>query len=204
MTMRPWNYHPELTEERLVKVAQLLERGRGDAVDRHDTSIGGNNWTRGVCAYSYACHQIRSAAGTTGFEWLTVIDDGIRFQFGIGGVPLRFFRGDPFDPSGRVAIATPFEQGQLDLEPDLHTAGVLFRIGVTTDEEGALLEAHFVALRNGRPETVWVLPIADAEPLIVLLGDDRPEGRELPPPSVGDHHDEDESGDQAAGSPDGA
>jgi hypothetical protein len=110
---------------------------------------------------------------------------------------LRFFRGDPFDPSSRVAIATPFEQGQLDLEPDLHTAGMLFRIGVTTDEDGALMEAHFVALRAGRPETVWSLPVAEAEPLIVLLDDDRPAGRELPPPTVGDHRNDDESGDDA-------
>lgn len=38
--MRPWDYHPELTEDRLVKVAQLLAVGRGSAVDRFDPTIG--------------------------------------------------------------------------------------------------------------------------------------------------------------------
>lgn len=189
--MRPWDYHPELTEERLVTVAQLLQRGRGDAVDRFDPAVGDNNWTRGVCAYSYACHQIRLVAGTPGFEWLSVISDGIRFQFGIGGVPLRFFRGDPSEPSGRVTAATPFEQLLLELEPDVATAGMLFRIGMTTDEDGALLEASFVAVRNGAPETVWRLPLDEAAPLLVLLGNDRPEGRDLPPPPVGDPADGD-------------
>lgn len=202
--MRPWDYHPELTEERLVKVAQLLERGRGDAVDRHDPSIGGDGWTLGVCAYNYGCFRIAEAAGTPGLEWLAVIDGSKHFQFSIGGVPLRFWRGDPADPTTKITEATRFEQLLLDLEPEVPTAGMLFRIGVTTDEDGALLGAAFVALRNDEPETVWPLPLADAQPLIVLLGDDRPEGRELPPPAVGDHRDdEDESGDEAAGSPDG-
>lgn len=200
--MRPWDYNAGLTEERLVKLAQLLERGRNDAVDRHVPEIGDNNWTRGVCAYSYACHQVVQAAGTLGFEWLTVLDDGMRFQFAIAGVPMRFWRGDPFDPSGKMKTATPVEQFLLDLEPGVPTAGVLFRIGVTTDEEGALLEAYFAALRNGAPETVWPIPLADAEPLIVLLDDERPEGRELPPPSIGDIGEEEVEEDAASGSSD--
>lgn len=201
--MRPWDYHPELTEERLVKVAQLLQLGRGDAVDRHDPTIGGDNWTLGVCAYNYGCFQIARAAGTGGFDWLGVIDPGKHFQFKIGDVPMRFWRGEPSEPTTKIVVATRVEQLLLDLEPGVPVAGVLFRIGVTTDEEGGLLGASFVALRNDEPETVWPLPIAEAEPLIVLLDDDRPEGRELPSPEVGDHRDdEDEGGNEAAGLPD--
>ena len=66
--MLPWDYHPDLTSERLVKVAQLLALGRGDAVDRFDPTIGDDNWTLGVCAYNYGCFQIARAAGTPGFE----------------------------------------------------------------------------------------------------------------------------------------
>jgi len=193
--MRPWDYHSELTEERLVKVAQLLALGRGSAVDRFDPSIGDDNWTLGVCAYNYGCFQIARAAGTPGFDWLSVIDPGKHFQFSISGVPMRFWRGDPSEPTAKIVLATPFEQLQLDLEPGVPTAGMLFRIGVTTDIDGDLLGASFVALRDDQPETVWPLPLADAEPVIVVLGDERPEGRELPPPSVGepgdDQHDRD-------------
>jgi hypothetical protein len=191
MGMRPWEYNPELTKDRLVRVAQLIERGRNDAVDRHDPAIGGDNWTRGVCAYSYARYQIMQAAGTPGFEWLGVIDDGMRFQFNIGRVPMRFWRGDVAEPSVRIATATPTEQFLLDLEPGVPTAGVLFRIGVATDEEGAMLQACFAALRNGIAETIWPIPLADADPLVVVLDDTRPEGRELPPPAIGDRRDDD-------------
>lgn len=202
--MRPWDYHAEFIKERLVKVAQLLALGRGSAVDRFDPTIGDDNWTLGVCAYNYGCFQISRAAGTLGFEWLGVIDPGKHFQFSIGGVPMRFWRGDPNDPTAKISVATPFEQLLLDLEPGVPTAGMLFRIGVTTDEDGALLGASFVALRNDQPEAVWPLPLAEAEPLIVLLDDSRPEGRELPPPFVGDHQEnEDERGDAADSKPDG-
>lgn len=194
--MRPWDYNVELTKERLVKLAQLLERGRNDAVDRHEPAIGGTNWTRGVCAYSYACHQIEQAAGTPGFEWLAVINNGMRFQFSINKVPMRFWRGDPFEPSAKIAVATPMEQLLLDLEPGMLAGGVLFRIGVTTDEDGALLGAYFAALRGAAPETVWSIPLADADPLVVVLDEVRPEGRELPPPVVSDRRDDD-AGDDA-------
>ncbi|RUX46203.1 hypothetical protein EOA33_21900 [Mesorhizobium sp. M4A.F.Ca.ET.050.02.1.1] len=203
MKMLPWDYHPELTAERLVKVAQLLALGRGSAVDRFDPAIGDDNWTLGVCAYNYGCFQIAKAAGTLGFEWLGVIDPGKHFQFSIGGVPMRFWRGDPAEPTAKISIATPFEQLLLDLEPGILTAGVLFRIGVTTDMDGALLGASFVALRNDQAELVWPLPLAEAEPLIVLLDEARPEGIELSSPSVSDHgYDEDEHGDDIVASSD--
>ncbi|RFB84598.1 hypothetical protein B5K11_31030 [Rhizobium leguminosarum bv. trifolii] len=204
MTMMPWDYHPEFTVERLVKVAQLLALGRGSAVDRFDPTIGDDNWTLGVCAYNYGCFQIARAAGTPGFEWLEVIDPGKHFQFSIGGVPMRFWRGDPAEPTAKISTATPFEQLLLDLEPGIPTAGMLFRIGVTTDLDGALLGASFVALRNDQPEVVWPLPLNEAEPLIVLLDDARPEGIELSSPSVGDHRDdEDERDDDVTPSSDG-
>lgn len=203
--MPPWDYHSELTEDRLVKVAQLLARGRGSAVDRFDPAIGDDRWTMGVCAYQYGCYQIKQAVGMPGFEWLGVIDASKHFQFSIGGVPMRFWRGNPTEPTAKISVPTPFEQLWLDLEPGVPTAGVVFRIGVTIDEEGALLGASFVALRDNQPEMVWPLPLAEAEPLIILLDDARPEGRELPAPSVGDHHDgEDERRGESGSTYDGA
>ncbi|WP_288430358.1 hypothetical protein [uncultured Agrobacterium sp.] len=188
--MLPWDYHPELTSERLVKIAQLLALGRGDAVDRFDPLIGDDNWTLGVHAYSCSCFQISRAAEASGFEWLKVVDPSKHFQFSVGGVPMRFWRGDPSSPSSKISLATPSEQLLLELEPNVPTAGVLFRLGVTTDVDGALLGASFVALRNDQPELIWPIPISEAEPLIVLIDDDRPEGVDLPAPAVGDQIDD--------------
>jgi hypothetical protein len=195
--MQPWDYHSAFTKENLVRIAQLLARGRADAVDRFDSAVGDDNWTLGVCAYNYGCHQLEQAAGTPGFEWLGVIDPGKHFQFSVGGVPMRFWRGDPAGPTAKISVATPHEQLLLDLEPGVPTAGVLFRVGVITDIDGAFVGASFVALRNGAPETVWPVPLADAAPLIVLLDDTRARGRDLAAPLVGDPAEtENEKGDE--------
>ena len=182
--MRPWEYHQELTEERLVRVAQLLALGRGSAVDRFDPTIGDDNWTLGVCAYNYGCFRISQAAGTLGFEWLGVIDPGKHFQFSIGGVPMRFWRGDPAEPTAKIVIATPREQLLLDLEPGVPTAGVLFRVGVTTDIDGALLGRQ-LRRPSQRPAGDYLAAAArrggTADRIAGAMSG--PEGRDLPPPS---------------------
>lgn len=187
--MSPWDYDPELTADRLTKIAALLAVGRQDAVGRHDPSIGDNRWTLGVCAYSFARHRIAEEAGTAGFEWLSVVDSGARFLFKVGACPMRFWRGNPHHPGRRVSCPTPMEQLRLDFGGGDDLAGVLFRIGVIEDEEGAFVQACFVALRDGEPETVWPIPFDRAALPLVAIDHGRPEGRELPPPAVGLYED---------------
>lgn len=190
--MRPWDYDPELTAERLSKIAQLLAWGRHDAVDRHDPGVGGNPWTRGVCAYQYGCFRVLCAAETPGFEWLRIIDPGKRFQFSINSRPLRFWRGDPTEPSIRVASPTPHEQYLLDFEDGVSLDGVVMRIAVTTDFDGDFLQAAFVALRGNLPETVWPIPYERTTAPFVAIEPELPLGQELPAPAIGLVEDEDD------------
>ncbi len=182
--MHPSDYDPELTTGRLVKLAGLLALGRQDAVERHEPSIGDNRWTLGVRAYSFARHRLTEAAGTAGHEWLAVVDPGARFLFRVGTRPMRFWRGNPHHPNRRVSCPTPMEQLRLDLGDDDALDGVLLRIGVIEDEDGAFVQACFVALHDGSPETVWPIPFDRAVPPLVAIDRRRPEGRELPPPAV--------------------
>ena len=105
---------------------------------------------------------------------------------------MRFWRGDPAEPNGRVSCPTPCEQLLLDLPDTVPLAGALLRISVTTDEEGDLLQASFVALRHGEVETVWAIPFERSGAPLVALAGERPAGRELPPPPLGLIEDEDE------------
>lgn len=188
--MPPWDYHPDLTKERLAAVVQLIARGRSDALDRHEPEIGDDNWTTGCRAYKCATHRLIEAQGTPGFEWLVVTDPGMHFQFRIGEMQMRFKRGDIAAPSGRIARPTRAEQLYLDLNPGRPIDGVVFRIIVHTDEDGTTLGAHFVAFRNEIVETTWPIPFSEVNSMVVALDDARPEGRELPPPVIGDWQDE--------------
>ncbi len=105
---------------------------------------------------------------------------------------MRFWRGDPAEPNGRMSCPTPREQLLLDREDGVPLGGVLLRISVTTDEEGDLLQASFVALREGGVEPVWPIPFGRSTAPLVALGGERPAGRELPPPSLGLIEDEGE------------
>ena len=69
---------------------------------------------------------------------------------------------------------------------------------------GTMVRTPFDSMAGlNEPEAVWRLPLTEAEPLIVLLDDERPEGRDLPPPWVGDHEDDDHQ-DRDAGFSGGA
>lgn len=188
--MKPWEYHPELTPDRLTIIAQLIEEGRSRAVARHDPSDGDNGWLLGCSAYCKSVFQIKQAAGTSGYDWLSVVDEGNEFQFGVGGITLRFRRDNPSGPREKISTPTQFEQLQLDLEPDAPTAGMIYRIIVTADADGSLLSADFVAFRAGIPEATWHIPLSDSAPPIVVLDGTRPEGRELDAPVVGDQYED--------------
>lgn len=184
--MRPWEYHPDLSSERLIKVAQLLASGRGQAVDRHEPSIGCDAWTLGIEAFNFGRFQISRAAGTPGLEWLDVPDASRRLLFRIGSVPLRFYRGFASEPTARTMTDIPIELEQypLPLEDGASLDGCKFRLAVETNEDGTVMQISFVAVRGGLVETIWPIPYENAKPLIVALDDHKPEGRELLAPVV--------------------
>ncbi|QDH14892.1 hypothetical protein E3E11_02375 [Oecophyllibacter saccharovorans] len=188
--MHPWDYDPALSKASLCQVAQLIERGRSIALDHHAPEIGLNNWSLGGDAYSCICHQFNRAAGTSGFEWLAVTNSGLQFQFTIGQVPLRFYRGKPSNPSGRTLAPTDFEQLCFDFGSKILVPGSLFRICYEIDEDGSMLQSYFVAVRNGIVEDIWPIPLENNVSQVVWFNDDRPEGRELPSPTVKGRRDE--------------
>jgi len=196
--MRPWDYHPDLTRDRLILVAQLLALGRGHALDRFDPEIGDDSWTRGVCAFNYGRHQIKRAAGTSGFEWLSVPDPSRRLQFKVGEVILRFYRGAASDPAPHMLLPTELEQFMLPLEEGLPLDGARLRVAVETDAEGAPIQISFVAIRGSEVETIWPIPYEDAPPLVVSLSEDTPEGVDPGPPPVSLADDEEVDGQDQA------
>jgi hypothetical protein len=200
--VKPWDYHPDLTVERLIAVAQLLASGRGRALDRHEPSIGCDAWTLGVEAFNFGRHAINRAAGEAGFEWLTVPDSSRRLQFRMGDVPMRFYRGLAADPTPRMLLEAPIELEQYPLPLGAAAAldGSKFRIAVETDEEGTIVQISFVAIRGRAVETIWPIPYEDATPLIVGLGAPLAQGRELPAPAIAFADDEGEGGISASGS----
>lgn len=189
--MLPWDYHEDLAPDRLAVIALLLQRARRNAADRFEPEIGDTDLNLGLDAYLYGKHEIETAAYGGEYSWLTVVNSSLRFQFRIGQVLMRFWRGDIHEPRDNIISPTEEEallieqQGTLDLGDADFAAGLIFRINVVSDPKGNLLEAHFVAYRGSVAECVWPIPFRDAAPLLSGLRPDLPKGPELPAPTVG-------------------
>src|SRR5882724_9150369 len=111
--MTPWEHHVALSRDRLIALAQLIRIGRNQALDRFDPSIGCTTWNLGCDAFSFQRHRIIEASEV--IDWLEILDPGMQFVFSVGGVPVRFYRGEPDDPSERTLKQSFSELQQLSL-----------------------------------------------------------------------------------------
>lgn len=184
--MEPWDYHPDLTRERLIKVAALIAKGRYDALDRYSVAVGSNGWTVGCEAFQFGRHRITEAAGSEGYSWLSVADPSMQFVFQIGVLPVRFYRGPPDDPSERTLRHTFAELRQLPFIFDKEELGadLLYRFAVETDLEGEIVSISFVGLRGEQPVLVWPVPLDETGTVIAEIGIPPEEGIDLPKPTI--------------------
>jgi hypothetical protein len=159
----PWENHPDLTRDRLVSVGRLISRGRNDAVIWQNPDIGDDNWVLGCRAFQAARHQIISAAGTEGFEWLEIVDPSKHLIFKIGQVPVRFYRGLADEPTPRTLRQTFPELEQLALVfPGDERQVLAFRFAVDTDVDGTVAVMRFVGLLGESAVLNWLVPLEDA------------------------------------------
>ncbi|WP_434619159.1 hypothetical protein [Azospirillum sp. B2RO_4] len=185
--MTPWEHHASLTRERLITIAQLIRQGRNDALDHYNPSIGCTPWNLGCDAFSCQRFQIIEASKT--IDWLDIIDPSMQFVFTIGEVPVRFYRGEPDDPSAGTLKQSYSELRQLTLfsadELVRLTPKPLYRFAVETDFDGSLLAITFVVLNNETPVLTWQIPLDEAVSKVSPLWVEGSEGVDLPAPTVG-------------------
>jgi hypothetical protein len=187
----PWDYHPHLERDAIIAVAGLIARGRSDALFRHDESVGDDSWTLGCRAFQFARFQLSEAAGTSGFEWLSIMDPSKQFIFKIGDVPVRFYRGEADDPNSRTLRQTFSELSQLAFVFGKEDAAALaYRFAVETDFDGSITGIKFVGLRGENSVFSWDVPYLEAVSL--PMATPATEGVDLPKPQVritGSDHD---------------
>lgn len=169
----------------MALLAQLIKTVRHETVLQHEPSQGDSAWSLGCRAYARICHAIVKAAQSEWAEWLSMIEDsGLRFVFGIGGVPLRFYKGDAEQSKPRQLHRhyPEIQAQQLALEfcqaPEFDR---VFRLAVETDELGEVESVTLVQLDlQGVPHNPWRIPLGDQPSVRPLRVKRTPV--ELPPP----------------------
>jgi hypothetical protein len=185
--MLPWEHHSAFTRERLITIAELIAAGRNAALDRRDPTVGSDAWTVGCEAFAFQRFRIKDASEH--IEWLEIIDPTMQFVFAIEGLPCRFYRGEPNEPTERTLEQSFPELNQFSLfgDDELKRLGQRpgYRFAVETDIDGSVIQISFVALSGAVPVLIWAIPLDFTGPKIAPLWSQDDQGIELPPPAVG-------------------
>lgn len=185
---KPSDFHPDLQEESIAKLAQLIAQAFADSLDYRLPERGDTRWSHGCRRYDWARYNIRVAVGAPGFDFLTMLEDqGRKFTFKIGKVPVKFKRTDANNPDKSIFRQYELEAKQLSL---LKFAGIQdpcelsWRILVEDDIEGDVVRVVFVgADENGNTKCFWEVPHEKFAPKVVGLSTAE-ESVELKPASV--------------------
>src|SRR5688500_7368445 len=110
--MKPWEFAPALTSERLIAVADILRRSRDSAARHAKPKLGDTLCSIGLVAYERSCHALELASIQEFKDWLRIKVLDNHFNIRIGDVPARFYRGDPDlpIPSRTLAIGASERQ----------------------------------------------------------------------------------------------
>jgi hypothetical protein len=158
----PSDLYPGLTWPRLGLVSKVLWDARfwvaeNAAPDRGDSACG-----IGFRAWEHGVHAVSKAALHHYADWLSIAGSGPVFVFKIGGMPIRFCRGDTEAPlPDNYSFADPMERTLQELALGQSFNGLL-RIIVEANKRGFPLGVHLAhALQGGYIMRAWKLPIGD-------------------------------------------
>lgn len=137
--MKPWDFEPELTEERLQIIGRLLSEIYNTSAEEH-RQLGDTPYVIGTVCFGRA-HE--ALLHLTGYDWYQVTRTTFDITFNIGGIPCRFFSTtDPDNPKAKVYNRNPHDS----LFPEIETAPCLWRflIQKPISEEFDQYEVFFV------------------------------------------------------------
>lgn len=205
----PTELHPALTEERLCIIGNIFRERRHAAVLRHLPEEGDSNWVLGCRCWEWIRVRIERDAEGQHKEWLSIIEDGrggSHFVFGVGTVPVRFYRGDPLDPPSKIvacsaieldAFQTAFPQCERINKRKSYEDenGPFIRIAYTIDEKHEIDELTLFAIDKDLNPVGdgWVIP---KEPTKIRRFLKREEEKALGKPPIGSRKPKKEHGEE--------
>lgn len=182
---KPWEVHNELQEDRLTTIANIIKQVRHEALLVHEPSKGDTNWGLGCRVHERTCYAINEA--TDYHTWLDVIDPSLHFVFSIGGVPIRFYRGEAENPNPRQLNRRypEIEAQQLAFDYLFENSQWLWRMAIETDNDGEVMRIVMVQVsESGDINNLWTIPLTDNVPIITPLHLRQREGIKLDPPVI--------------------
>jgi hypothetical protein len=161
----PSDFHPDLDEANIAAIAKLIKDAYEEAAEHKMEGKGDTNWGLGCRRHEWAKQSIRLASASGVHPYLGIlIDDGNRFVFKIGEVPVRFKRDDAENPSAKVFSQYETESKQLSLlgfDGVADPSSLCWRILIDVDFGGEVIRAVFIgAETSGSVKCFYEIPLA--------------------------------------------
>jgi hypothetical protein len=190
----PTAFHPDLTQDRLRIMAQVIVEARRGALELHDPEAGETNISLGTRTRERACQAFRLLASEC--DWLDHHTQGNYFLLLLGDsrLPIKFHRTDPDDPAPRtmrileaesMAAQTAFAFLPPDQQVVADDSDHGWRLYFQDDKETReIFSVTLARVRPGGVDERW--PIQIAEPVVTeaIAAGDLPEPADLDLPPV--------------------
>ena len=169
----PWEKYPDLTEERLQTLAELIRGVRAEAVRLHEPHNGDGEWSLGCRSYERTCFAFRQASNQ--YEWLGIMLEtkALQFSFSVGSIPFRFYKGDPDDPPSHYWAHTFGELHCIQLSLELEGMPPIDRVLRLAVETGPDRQVTAITLvecdERGDVKNSYNIPLRRENPNIVLM-----------------------------------
>lgn len=195
--LRPWEIAPELAEDRLRLLACTVDRVRSEVLEAHEPEKGDGPWGFGCRAYERTCFALSKLADQPEHrDWFRVDAERLECTLRIGGVPIKFYRGEPTDPSPRAlrgglsASLRDLATGQISLFSQQAqasaAAGWFWLMAIETHSDGTVSRVMVLqASESGGIQNEWEIPLELPVAALAPVTSTRREGVDLPPPVVG-------------------
>jgi hypothetical protein len=188
MDKKPWEHNSALTAESILIFAKIVTAARDACAEKFDEDSGDTNWGYGCRAREWTREAFRVALRSGKYKFLSIPEDSNqKFMLGIDGVPVKFYREDTEDPSGRV---TKFdgveEQLSLFVHAGMETSEpLLWRLLIDSNSNREVTDVAFVGFNNlGNPACFYRVPMDVVAMTVLEHNEVESEGIDIPPAQV--------------------
>ncbi len=177
MENKPWLLAPQLMQEYLFKIAQLLVQVRGEVIERHEPEIGDTRLSLGMRAYECCRMRMIYQSQLGEWPWLSILTSEGRFTFAIDGIPVRFSRNDPNQLPTRKLIPSDEGLKQMNLFEDVSEfAALRWFFIIDTPYDMPVEKAYFVGYSEYDAIICqWEIPLDDIVPALGEVSEEQPQ-----------------------------
>lgn len=189
MNTKPWSMNPNLTEDRIKIIANLICTVRSEVVDLHDEELGDTRLSLGTRAYECSRTRIISLANGNIHPWLSILTERGRFTFKIGDTPVRFTRNNPkYLPANKLIVAEEARQFVFaDILPGFGQSEPIIWFFVIDTPALVPAEAMYMVgyTPNNEIQCQWEIPLEEFVPIgLSLVTNELPQPVEFQPAIV--------------------